>query len=78
MAKYSRIDDPEMLAEAIIRYRSYLQKVPYPTLDGLQTVLDLLAEEDPRAREVRPQDLVNTTALEQLEREGYLKQLWGE
>ena len=78
MAKYSQIDDPEMLAEAITRYRSHVQKVPYPTPEGMQTILNLLGEEDPRARSIRPQDLINTAALEQLEREGFLKQLWGE
>jgi hypothetical protein len=78
MGKYSQIDDPEMLAEAITRYRSHAQKVPYPTPEGMQTILNLLGEEDPRARTIRPQDLINTAALEQLEREGYLKQLWGE
>jgi hypothetical protein len=78
MTRYSQIDDPEMLAEAITRYRSHLQKVPYPTVEGMQTILDLLGEDDPRARAIRPQDLINTAALEQLEREGYLKALWGE
>jgi NitT/TauT family transport system substrate-binding protein len=78
LAKYTRTEDRELLDETIAYYRSIVQRVPYPTPEGLQTVLDDLAEEEPRARTIQPQEVVNTTALEQLEREGYLKQLYGE
>ena len=78
MAKYTRTEDTETLAEALRSYRSGVQKYPYPTAEGLQTVLSFLAEEDSRARGVRLQDFVNTAALEQLDREGFLRELWGE
>lgn len=78
LAKYTRTEEPELLDETITYFRSIVQRVPYPTPEGLQTVLDDLAEDDARARTIRPQEIVNTTALEQLEREGYLKQLYGE
>ena len=78
LARYTRTEDPELLDETITYYRGIVQRAPYPTLAGLQTVLDDLAEDEPRARTIQPQEIVNTTALEQLEREGYLKQLYGE
>jgi ABC-type nitrate/sulfonate/bicarbonate transport system substrate-binding protein len=78
LGKYIRTEDPELLDETIVYYRGVVQRAPYPTPEGLQTVLDDLAEEDARARTIRPQEIVNSTALEQLEREGYLKQLYGE
>jgi ABC-type nitrate/sulfonate/bicarbonate transport system substrate-binding protein len=78
IVKYTRLDDPEMLAETVNSYRDVVQKVPYPSHEGLQTVLNLLAEDDPRARTVRPEDVVHTSALAQLEREGFLRQLYGE
>src|SRR5207248_4971607 len=46
LAKYTRTEDPELLDETIVYYRSIVQRVPYPTPAGLQTVLDDLAEED--------------------------------
>ena len=52
--------------------------MPYPTLPGLQTVIDEVAQSDPRAVGLRPEDLVNTAALEQIEREGFVNALWGE
>lgn len=78
IAKYTRIEDPEMLQETLAQYRAVALRALYPTPAGLQTLLDLQAESDPRARSMRPQDVVDSTALEQLEREGYLRQLYGE
>jgi ABC-type nitrate/sulfonate/bicarbonate transport system substrate-binding protein len=78
LGKYTKTEDVAVLDETIAYYRTIVQKVPYPTLEGLQTILEEIAMTDPRARDVKPQELVNTTTLEQLEREGFLKQLYGE
>jgi NitT/TauT family transport system substrate-binding protein len=78
LAKYTKTDDPELLEETISYYRPIVERVPYPTLEGLQTILDDLADNDPRVRSLSPRQLVNTSTLEQLEREGFLKQLYGE
>lgn len=77
LSKYTKTDDRDELDETIAYYRTIVQRTPYPTLEGLQTVLDDLADSDPRARAVQPSQLVNTTLLEAIEREGFLKQLYG-
>ncbi|HLI26552.1 MAG TPA: ABC transporter substrate-binding protein [Chloroflexota bacterium] len=78
LAKYTRTDDPALLDETIAYYRRIVERRPYPTLAGLQTVLDEVASHDPRARAVRPEDLVNTEPLAELERSGFLAALYGE
>ena len=78
VARFTRMDEPELLNEALVHYRAALAKIPYPWPEGLQTVLDEVAESEPRARTVRPQEFIDTRALEQLEREGFVKALWGE
>jgi NitT/TauT family transport system substrate-binding protein len=78
LAKYTRTDDVELLDESNNYYRGIVERRPYPTLEGLQTILDDLAESDPRARTIRPEQLVNTRPLEEIEREGFFKQLYGE
>jgi NitT/TauT family transport system substrate-binding protein len=78
VAKYTKVDDPAVLQESLVRLRNIVQKVPYPSIPGLRTVIEEVAESDPRAIGLRPEDLINTAALEQLEREGYVKALWGE
>ncbi len=77
MGKYTRIEDPELLQGTLAHYRTVAKKSPYPTLEGLQTLLDLQAETDPRARTIQPREVVNTRALEQLEQEGVLREIFG-
>jgi NitT/TauT family transport system substrate-binding protein len=78
LAKFTRTEDPEQLDESIAYYRSVVQKIPYPSVEGLQTAIEDVALQDPRASALQPRDLVDTRALEQLERDGFFKQLWGE
>jgi hypothetical protein len=46
------------------------QEVPYPTLQGIQSTLDFLGEKDPKARQAKPGEFVDTTLLEQIEKSG--------
>jgi hypothetical protein len=55
-----------------------MRREGYPTREGLQALLDDLAEGDARARVVRPEQLVDTTALDDVVATGFLKQLYGE
>ena len=64
------------LAATVVFYRSILDKAPYQRPEAVQTVLDDAAESDPRAATIRPEELINTDALAQLDREGFLKQLY--
>jgi NitT/TauT family transport system substrate-binding protein len=76
VATYTRLDDAEMLDATMETYRNTVQRIPYPSVEGLQTILDELAESDPRAHAVQPERLVNTTALDELSREGFVEQLY--
>jgi NitT/TauT family transport system substrate-binding protein len=78
VSKYTRVDDPAVLHDSLGRLRTVVQKVPYPSIPGLHTVIEEVADSDPRAAGLRPEDLINTAALEQLEREGFVKAVWGE
>ena len=78
LAKYTRTEDVEMLDATIAFYRTIVQRAPYPSLDGLQTVLDDLTDSNPAARTIEPRQLVDSRALEQLEAEGYLEHLYGD
>jgi NitT/TauT family transport system substrate-binding protein len=78
LAKYTRTEDPELLGATVDFYRSILDKAPYQRPEGVRVVLDDLAEAEPRAAAIRPEELIDTSALEQLDRAGFLKQLYGE
>jgi NitT/TauT family transport system substrate-binding protein len=77
LAKYSRISDRDMLEET---YRYYaikvMPKVPYPTIKGIQLVLDEIASRNPKAREISPMDLVDLSYLKKIESSGFVQALY--
>ncbi|MBI4525846.1 MAG: ABC transporter substrate-binding protein [Deltaproteobacteria bacterium] len=53
-----------------------LSKKQYPTLEGLKTVLDELAERDPRAKTAKPEQFVDLTFIQELNQSGYVESLY--
>ena len=76
MKKYLRVDEKEMLADAYDFYAPRVQKMPYPTLKGIKFILDSMAEAQPRARNVAPESFVDFSLLQELDQNGFFKQLW--
>lgn len=46
---------------------------PYPTMEGIQAVLDFLAEKDPKAKQAQPKDFVDISLLQEIEKAGVQK-----
>lgn len=74
MGKYMRISDPEVLAATYDRNVDLFEKVPYPSLKGIQTLLDL----NPKAKGARPEQFVDLSIVRELEQSGFIKKVWGE
>lgn len=53
-----------------------LPKKQYPSLAGLKTVLDDIAERDPRAKTAKPEQFVDFTFIRELDQSGYLDSLY--
>jgi NitT/TauT family transport system substrate-binding protein len=51
-------------------------KKQYPSLKGLQTVLDELAARDPRAKSAKPEQFVDMTFIRELDKSGYIDALY--
>ncbi|HLH23075.1 MAG TPA: ABC transporter substrate-binding protein [Chloroflexota bacterium] len=75
VGKFMRIDDPEALAETYAHYRDLYVVPPYPSVKGIQAIVDVLAESDDRARGARPEDFVDTRFLDALQASGQF-QAW--
>lgn len=74
--KYMSTDEPEMLEENYEFYVvKYLARVPYPEDRSIQGVLDELAGEVPRAREVSPRIFYDDQFIRELDQSGYLQSL---
>jgi hypothetical protein len=45
--------------------------------EALQAILDEVAQTDPRAKKVKPQELIDSRYLDEMEKSGFMDQLWG-
>lgn len=79
LAKYTRIHEPEVLEETYQHYAiRVMPKVPYPTIKGIQTVLDEIGTRNPKAKALQPANFIDVTILRELEQSGFIKSLYGE
>ncbi|HEY7165270.1 MAG TPA: ABC transporter substrate-binding protein [Candidatus Binatia bacterium] len=74
LAKYLRVPldrNRAMVEEAYETYREVMAKKPYPDPAALKTVLDVVAESNPKAKSVNLASIVDSSYVEKLDREGY-------
>jgi sulfonate transport system substrate-binding protein len=70
------VNDPEGVERAYKDYSNAFPEVPYPTPDGVKTMLDDLARSNPKAASADPKAFVDTTLVAELEKSGFIKQLY--
>jgi ABC-type nitrate/sulfonate/bicarbonate transport system substrate-binding protein len=51
-------------------------KKQYPSLEGLKTVIDEVAERDPRAKSAKPEQFVDASFIKELDQSGYIDALY--
>ncbi len=76
LAKYAKTNDAELLEAYYKDYADVFPKVPYPTLGGIQVILDDLAKKNPEARKFKPEDFVDVRFVRELEASGYIDRLY--
>jgi NitT/TauT family transport system substrate-binding protein len=74
-SKYMRTTDPEVLEESYEGYVKMIPKKPYPTLKGIQYLLDVLAPQTPAAKTAKPEQFVDLSFLQELEKEGFFDEM---
>lgn len=74
-AKYMRTTDPEVLDATYDWFVKRVSKKPYPTLKGIQYLLDEVASKLPNAKNAKPEQFVDLSLLQQLEREGFFTEM---
>lgn len=67
-----KTEDTETVDYALTRSVAVLDRRPFPTVAGIQTVLDELSKE-PKAKAMKFEDFVDLRALRELEREGFFR-----
>jgi len=77
LAKYTRIEDPAVLAKAYDLYvGNVLEKAPYINMPGMKNALDDLATTMPAAKGAKPEQFIDFHFLDKLEKSGLLKELY--
>ncbi|HSF59222.1 MAG TPA: ABC transporter substrate-binding protein [Candidatus Binatia bacterium] len=70
-SKYMRTNDPAVLEDSYEGYVKMIPKKPYPTLKGIQFMLDMLGPMMPEAKAAKPEQFVDLSFLQELEKEGF-------
>jgi NitT/TauT family transport system substrate-binding protein len=74
--KHLGVADPEGLERAYKDYSAVFPEVPYPTPDGVKTMLDDLAVKNPKAATADPRAFVDQSIVKEIEASGLIKQLY--
>jgi len=70
-----RTNDPNVLEDSYNGYIKSIPKKPYPTLKGIQFMLDVLAPTLPNAKNFKPEQFVDLSFLQELEKEGFFNEM---
>lgn len=79
LAKYLRQTTNKEILERSYDLSAGDQKYPrkqYPSLPGIQTVLDAIADENPKAKAARPDQFVDARFIKELDESGYIDGLY--
>jgi NitT/TauT family transport system substrate-binding protein len=77
LGKYLRNSDTPFLESVYDLYiGKYIPRIPYPSVEAMKRALDDIAERDPRARSARAEQFIDASLMQELEKEGFIKQLW--
>ena len=75
--KYLRVKEPDIQEDTYSQFREYLENIPYVSRKGMETILAELGETDPQAKQAKPDDFMDMRFMNELEKEGFFKKLWG-
>jgi NitT/TauT family transport system substrate-binding protein len=70
------VADPEGLERAYHDYANIFPEAPYPTPDGVKTMLDDLAPRNPKAAAADPTAFVDQSLIKELDASGFIKRLY--
>ena len=76
IGRYLKVNDAESLERAYNSLKTILPETPSPTPDGVKTLLDDIAAKNPKAAAANPRDFVDMSFVEEVEKSGFIKQLY--
>lgn len=77
VGRFLKLEDIKLAEEVYDFYSNELSPIPYPTEEGLQTMLRELGKKDPHLGKLKVESLVDMRVLQGLETEGFGERLYG-
>ena len=68
MQKQLKVSDPEIQADTYNQFRDYLDYPPYVSLKGMEAVLGEIADKDPAAKNLKPEDMMDMRFVAELDK----------
>jgi NitT/TauT family transport system substrate-binding protein len=76
IAKYLKVADPEILEATYASYVQTTDRRAFPNIEGFRYGLEEVAKRLPAAKDKKPEDFINMRFLNELEKEGFFKELY--
>jgi len=76
LGKYLRVTDRKVLDASYNTEIKALEPRLEIRPEGIQGILDEVAKVDPRARKVKPEELIDRRFLEEMDKSGFFDRLW--
>lgn len=77
MKKYLRNEDTAFVNDLYDLYvLQNIPQIPRPSPEALKTIMDQMAETDPRVVNLRPEQFIDGRFFQELEKEGFIQRLW--
>jgi NitT/TauT family transport system substrate-binding protein len=67
-----QIDDPKVGEEGYQDLLTSIERKPFPSLEGLRNIRRLMATQNPKAANVKVEDLIDTRLIRKLDENGYI------
>jgi NitT/TauT family transport system substrate-binding protein len=76
LSKRLNLNDREALEETYNELLKILQKRPFSSDQGIQLMIDTTSRRNPKARQFKPQDIVDMQYLKELEQTGFFEKIY--
>jgi NitT/TauT family transport system substrate-binding protein len=76
IAKYLRINDEKVLDETHQLFSELYERVPYVKREGVVSLVQILAEKDPKAEAIKVDAIIDNQFVRELETSGFIKNLY--
>lgn len=76
--KYTDTNDPVLLESSYQTYADKTEPIPYIRPSAVQVALDEVAQTDPRARDLKPDDVADNRYVQELDSSGFIQRLYGQ